>query len=199
MQLHIQLHSQVARADLSHGIPQAIMVAMEGRGERGSGAEDPKRVTLVSPILTAIRERLPVLRWRSFPGTARYSVVLIWKAKGLPSTPITTDQTSLLLEKPLEAEVFYEWEVTALDKDGAVLATSVREEFNTLAPKALRQAAKDAWELDGQHLALSLAYAKQGLREEALREVSLYLIEHPGDQAALKLKAALLKPLEQER
>jgi hypothetical protein len=81
----------------------------------------PDAFWLIEPTDGAVDVELqPTLRWSAAPRAVRYELSLLPTDPALPASPgaLASTDTSFVLSEPLEPQVLYHWEVTALDGNG---------------------------------------------------------------------------------
>src|SRR5579871_1152917 len=150
---------------------------------------------LVSPRNTAIRSRLPRLRWAELPSAQEYTAVVarqdddterivVWKQNVGQATEVVLPPESIL-----EADQCYVWQVTA-----TVQGQPRRSEFGwflTLSETDLQEIQTHERDFETSALARIGIYEAYGLYEEALSEAQVLAQLNPGNS----LVQALLEQL----
>lgn len=153
---------------------------------------DPRDAVPLSPVRTSVETDRPVFRWQS-PGkgtTAAAVEVRVQPSAGgeaLRSGPLPAGTTQWTPSAPLARGALYRWQVwpATADRPNAVPDPGTRpgSVFKILSADArARLEALRAGAAGRSHLTLGVAYAREGLREEAAREFQA-LREHNAQSA----------------
>src|SRR5262245_11969894 len=183
---------QTIKASLATGRVRAPASVSELAGTASvlMGPGEGVAFPLVSPLATVVSEQQPSFRWGRLEGATGYTVSIYDADFKRIARSEEVNDTAWRLPIKLERGVVYTWQVTAV-RNGEAITSPVKP-----APEARFKVLDNttAGELDltrktsrGSHLALGIAYARAGLREEAERELELLLKENPGSPVASAL------------
>lgn len=168
--------------------PPAALLDLQriGKGQRGPG---PMAAAELRPSGAVIASDRPDLTWSATRG-ARYAVT-IFSGETVVATSGLLDRAHWAPAQPLKRGRTYQWQVEVTEADGA---TRLLPEPSM--PEALFRVA-DAKTLDdldaaraahpGDHLLLGIVYARAGLKEQALAELSQHGAAHPDDRRVASL------------
>ncbi|ADI13421.1 peptidase M56 BlaR1 [Truepera radiovictrix DSM 17093] len=77
----------------------------------------------------------PTLRWKPFPGAARYQTYIHSERTGNQVRSLPSESTEVTLNAPLEPNELYQWSVTAYAEDGTEIAYYSAAHFSTAPAK----------------------------------------------------------------
>ena len=168
----------------------ASLREVTGQKSRLLGSDEPgARFRLLSPLGTLTRSSQPQFHWQRLPGATSYSVAILDVNLNLIEKSSPSAKLNWVPSQPLQRNVVYLWQVTAL-KDGrevtAPAAPDREARFKIISSRKATSLAQVANELAGSHLKLGIVYAHEGLLDDAERELRAAIVA--GEDAALARK-----------
>jgi hypothetical protein len=146
---------------------------------------------LETPVGRVTIEDRPQLRWKPLKGATGYQVAVVDDKFRIIETSGQLTTTSWQPSKPLPRGTNYSWQVTATLPDGSKSMSPASP-----APQARFRVVERDIHDDIQtqlrsdnpsHLALGVAYARAGLKQEARREFEKLVKQNPDSQIARRL------------
>lgn len=144
-------------------------------------------LTLTSPIGTVVLSNRPTFRWSSLNGAAGYTVEVYDPELNRVAVSSTIKTTQWTVEEPLQRGVVYRWQVIAL-KDGDKIRApkppapearfKVLEEHKAVELSGIAKLSPDS------HLTRGILYAREGLVDDAERELELLVDDNPHSNVA---------------
>jgi hypothetical protein len=141
-------------------------------------AGDLEAATVIYPVQTVITDQTPTLQWSPAKGATTYRVEIgdanfrqVAKSEDLPRTV-----HSWKFSTPLRRGGIYTWTVRAIDGDGDSLTSQAK--FKILPDEKINELAQ--LRVTRSHLGLGIFYAREGMLEEAERELQIFQKENPG-------------------
>jgi anti-sigma factor RsiW len=163
------------------------------------GADNrPRRLGVLAPVATVVREPRPTFRWSPHPGARAYTVtVFSERFEKVLSSPAVRE-TTWTATTALDPGAAYEWQVTADTPDGLVRAPSppARDARFRIQDDASRVALeRELTRAGSSHLLEGLALAQAGVLDEAERAFAALLAENPDSPRIKELLARVRERL----
>lgn len=138
--------------------------------------------SVISPFATLVASDRPTFRWTPLIGAESYRVSLYDEALHLVGVSGAVTQTEWMTPDRLAAGIVYTWTVTALKGGNEIVAPAApaRAEFEVIHGSTLANLNRKI-ERAVSTKARGIAYANAGLLDDAERELSAYLADHPDD------------------
>jgi hypothetical protein len=165
------------------------------RGEPPAPGAGSAGFAPLSPVATVVREDRPMLRWLPLAGASTYRVVITDAAYHSVASSGPIAATSWQPGDALARGALYCWEVRAAVPGGEVTAPALpapEARFRVLPAAGLAPLAAESAAARGSHLALAVVYARQGLVEDAAREVEAVAAANPGQPSVERLRSSLV-------
>jgi hypothetical protein len=160
--------------------------------------EGTRRLGVLAPVATVVREPRPTFRWSPHPGARAYTVtVFSERFEKVLSSPAVRE-TTWTATTALDPGAAYEWQVTADTPDGLVRAPSppARDARFRIQDDASRVALeRELTRAGSSHLLEGLALAQAGVLDEAERAFAALLAENPDSPRIKELLARVRERL----
>lgn len=176
--------------------PSALVNLAEGEGGTlmGNGAGGAS-FALLSPVGKIVREVRPAFRWRPLAGAGSYTVSIVDSTfKPVAQSP-ALDEPTWTPVAPLVRGATYYWQVKATLADGtevtAPTAPAPQARFRVLTESASDNLTQVEKTNPDSRLARGVAYAREGLIEEAEAELEELLKQNPRSPIARDLLRSL--------
>jgi hypothetical protein len=163
------------------------------RGESGTLLGGPEAKTpygLVEPVAMVVRSNRPRFHWNAVPGAASYELTVYGDGFKEVATSGPLSATKWISTAPLQRGLVYTWQVvTAVDGRQVVLppAAAPRARFRVLDEPAVGNLERLERATEKSHLALGVAYARNGLLNDARREFQALVDANPDSTLAKNL------------
>ena len=186
-----ELERSIAGALASGRLPrpasQAALVGSEIR-LMGEGGEAPAFGPL-APVATAVASPRPTFRWAPLPGADSYTVAVFDPSFDRVAASEATQATEWTPAAPLPAGAVYAWQVTARTDGGEVTAPAppAPEARFAVLPEARAAALERAVAGQPSRLARAVLYAREGVADEAERELAALAEANPSSEVASSL------------
>jgi len=147
---------------------------------------------VVYPVMTAIRERQPTLRWNRVREADAYRVRILDSTGTFVDGAEGINGTSWQVTRPLTEGGIFTWQMFVLVEDREFLApksTELPAVFKVLSVETVERISKIEQQLSGSHFLLFLLFFREGLLHEASAELRLLREEDPGSKTLEKLEA----------
>jgi hypothetical protein len=132
----------------------------------------------IYPVQRVIADQTPTLQWSPAKGATTYRIEIgdanfrqVAKSEDLPRTVHSWKPST-----PLRRGGIYTWTVRAIDGDGDSLTSQAK--FKILPDEKINELAQ--LRVTRSHLGLGVFYAREGMLEEAERELQIFQKENPG-------------------
>jgi type II secretory pathway component PulM len=167
-----------------------IVSKLVGEEERLMGESSEERFYLQSPVGTVIQNSIPTLQWQSLPGASSYNVTILDSNFNEVLTVKDLSTTSWTIPTALKAGEIYSWQVSAI-KNGKEITSQTPTtrfgKFKVLEERKSKELNELKTKYTNAHLILSVIYAKEGLIDEAERELNKEISKDPKSPIARKL------------
>jgi hypothetical protein len=157
-------------------------------------AEEPARLTLLSPVGTFVKEARPQFCWRTVRGAQSYTVTVLDDAFNHVAASEPLAKTCWQPPRALPRNRQYVWQVTAQTADRQLSSTSAalpEARFKVLSVAQTRELRRAARDYAAAHLVLGALYAQAGLLDDAERELRRLLKANPHSTTARRLLSQL--------
>lgn len=194
-----ELSEDARRALVAGSLAIDDSLAKPGMRIQSMGSEEGG---LVYPVLTAVPDARPTLRWKPLPSADAYQVFVVDGEKPLAVGETQGESKLRVPAGRLQPGKTYRWFVLA-DKAGEKQAIDSRKSvggwFRVLSTAEARELAVQTKRAEGSSLALGVAYAKYGLLDEAQAQLDRFAKLNPKSEIPRRLLAELAKKREQMR
>ena len=162
---------------------QAVPVSPAIDRRRSPQGTEASAFEVHAPRATVVAERQPVWTWKLPPGAKRCRVLLTTPdGKSKLTKPL--DKERWQPKQPLQPGQEYHWQVIALDKDNREIARTPTDpnaaRFQVLDEKSAAEVTQARQVAGTSHLVMGVLYSRDGLLDDAERELTALADANPG-------------------
>ena len=157
-----------------------------------SGQPKPGEFDILEPRGQVVASDRPTFRWRALEGASSYTVKVFDQDFNLVTESPALNTNAWRAGKPLARGAVYAWQVTALKNGEEVKAPrppAPQARFKVLDGGAAAELQMAQRQEPASHLTLGVLYARNGMLDEAERELRTLLQANPQSEVAQKLLA----------
>ncbi|MCY7376667.1 MAG: hypothetical protein LH472_11965 [Pyrinomonadaceae bacterium] len=183
--------AEVARVVASERLnfPPELKTLNNQVGKLMGGETEGIPFALTNPIGKIVQTNRPQFRWRELAGAINYVVSVYDTDFNRVATSPQISGTNWQIGEPLARGKTYVWQVTAI-KNGEEIKSPARPapdaRFKILDRKRADELARLSRQYKNEHLFLGIAYANEGLLDEAEREFQKETEKNPKSKTAQK-------------
>jgi len=179
----------IARRELT---PPAEYLALQRPRPRLRGSHEAARGRVLAPVAECVESARPELSWTTPAGML--CVVSVFDGRTLIARSAPVRDGRWRPDRDLPRGRIYTWQV-AVTGDGVTNVIPPpqdrRAEFSVIGAEQEAALVAARATTPNDHLALAVLYASSGLKQQAQRELAMYVAANPGDPAGRALLASL--------
>jgi hypothetical protein len=182
----------LARGTLS--IPDSVLALAHPQGALMGADAASTAFGPTAPIAEAVDDLRPTFTWEALDGATAYRVAVFDDQFNPVAESGWIEERTWTTPRPLMHGATYVWQVTARTARGEVTAPAPpapEARFTMTTKEASARIASLRQRAAGSHLALAVLLAREGVLDEAERELNHVLQDAPNSTAAAKLREDL--------